>query len=163
MQKQKRILTAVLVIAIAVGFTILNGVKEAQASVAKPGTYRGKTVELQITGTSKSSKRSDFSTITFYNGKEYKKPAYRYIHIMDQYGAFMGFEKQPCCKKGKHSIIAWSGGSGAGGGQTCWAVITKKSAKKITLKVYWQNNMSVAMGETQPECILQETLKLIGS
>lgn len=75
----------------------------------------------------------------------------------------MGFEKQPCCKKGKKSMIAWSGGSGAGGGQTCWAVITKKSGKKVTLKVYWQDNMSAAMGESQPECILKETLTLAGN
>lgn len=159
MKKIKRILAAILVIAITVGFTTYSRL-EAQAAMPKSGTYSGKDITLKITGTTGSSKRSDFTPITFFNGKKYKKPAYKYIHITDEYGTFMGFEKQPCCKKGQKSMIAFGSGSGVGGGQTCWAVITKKSAKKIILQVYWQDNMSVAMGESQPECILKETLKL---
>lgn len=89
MKNLKHILTVILVIAITVSFTTVNN-QEAQASVAKSGTYYGKTATLKITGTTSSSKRSDFSSITFYNGKEYKKPAYQYIHITDQYGNIYG-------------------------------------------------------------------------
>lgn len=159
MKKLKHTLAVILIMVLSIGFTA--GIRqEARASVVKSGTYQGKSITLKITDTTSSSRRSDFMPVTFYNGKEYKKPAYQYIHIADQYGTYFEFEYEPCCRKGKKSMIAWSGGTGAGGGQTCWAVIAKKSAKKITLKVYWQDNMSAAMGESQPECILKETLKL---
>lgn len=160
MKKIKCILAAVLILAAAFGFAA-GSPQEVRASTAKSGTYYGKDVTLKIMGTTSSSKRSDFSAVTFYNGKEYKKPAYKYIQITDQYGMYMGFEYEPCCKKGKNSMIAWSGGSGAGGGQTCWAVITKKSSNKVVLKVYWQDNQSALMGEG-PECILKETLRPAG-
>lgn len=163
MKKQNRILKTLLAPTIAAVLIISSRAEETLAAVARPGIYRGKTIELQISGITSTSKRSDFSTITFYDGKRYKKPAYQYIHISNEYGSFMGFENEPCCKKGKSSMTAWSEGSGTGGGQTCWAVVTKKSASKVVLKVYWQNNMEAAMGESQPECILKETLKLVSS
>lgn len=162
MEKRRFFITTILAIVIAVGFIVSGNKEYAQAAMAKSGTYQGKSVTLQVMEMSKSSKRSDFSPISFFNGKEYKKPAYRYIKIIDSYGTFMGFENEPCCKKSKKSMIAWSGGSGVGGGQTCWAVISRKSANKITLKVYWQNNMSALTSGAKPECILKETLKRTG-
>lgn len=163
MAKFKRIIAAVLAVVITAGFLAVSGGVEAQALAHKvnfkQGWYSGKETDLIIYN-AQDSDANDFTPISF-NDKEYKTPAYQYIKIVDRYGTYMGFDFNPCNKKGKKkSMLTWGAGSGAGGGQTCWAVITKKSSKKVVLRVYWVSNEDIIRYGAKPECILKDTLKL---
>ncbi len=164
MKKWKQILSAALAIVIMAGFFMAGSGIKAQAATSKgifkQGRYQGKNVDLIIYDLTDVGKK-DFPAI-YFKGKSYKKPAYQCITIVDDYGVAMGFETEYCNKKGKKSMIAWAGGSGVGGGQTCWAIVTKKSKNKILLKVYWQDNEDALRYGTKPECIEKATLKYIG-
>lgn len=156
MKKIKNIIAIMLFFAITAGF-LGESIIITKAAMPQMGVYKTKDMKIII---SDNDSPGEYDNPVTYKNKEYNRYAKKHITIKDEYGSgYMGFESVPCYKKGKKVMIAWSGGSGVGGGQTCWAIITRKSSKKIQVKVYWQSNMDALKNGTKPECILNKNFK----